>query len=165
MSEIRINGWRIYLHPCFLDQYEALLAEVEAAKKKDPQSYRKRACTKMLAAVHELAFRRIPDNPSQPQYRLGDTLGKQHTHWFRAKFFQQYRLFFRFQESARIIIIAWVNDGDTKRAYGSKTDAYRVFARMLARRRPPDDWDALLAECRKSEIRAAKARSQSEGAI
>jgi toxin YhaV len=165
MSELRINGWRIYLHPCFLDQYEVLLGEVRAARDKDPENYRKRACTKMLAAVHELAFRKIPDDPTHPQYRLGDTLGKRHTHWFRAKFFQQYRLFFRYQESARILVIAWVNDDDAKRAYGSKTDAYQVFARMLARGRPPDDWNALLAECSKSEARAAKALSKSEGAI
>ena len=165
MSEVRINGWRVYLHPCFLDQYEALLDEVEAAKAKDPENYRKRACAKMLAAVHGLAFEKIPGDPSHPAYRMGDTLGKQYTHWFRAKFFQQYRLFFRFQESTKIIIIAWVNDDGTRRAYGSKTDAYAVFGKMLARSRPPDGWNALLAECRKSEARAAKARSTAESAV
>jgi len=165
MDEIEINGWRIYLHPCFLDQYETLLAEVETAKAKDVAGYRRRASTKMLAAVHRLAFEIIPDDPTRSEYRLGDTLGKQHRHWFRAKFFQQYRLFFRFQESARIIIIAWVNDDGTKRAYGSKTDAYAVFAKMLARKRPPDDWSSLLDECRKSARRAARARLTVKDAV
>ncbi len=160
MSEIEINGWRIYLHPCFLDQYETLLAAVEAARTRDPENYRKRASSKMLAAIYKLAFEVIPADPTRPEYRLGDTLGKQHRHWFRAKFFQQYRLFFRFQESARVIIIAWVNDEGSKRAYGSKTDAYAVFTRMLARNRPPSDWTALIAECRKTESRAAKSRSK-----
>ena len=165
MDEVEINGWRIYLHPCFLDQYEALLAEVETAKARDSENYRRRACTKMLAAVHRLAFETIPGDPARPEYRLGDTLGKQHRHWFRAKFFQQYRLFFRFQESARIIVIAWVNDDGSKRAYGSKTDAYAVFAKMLARKRPPDGWNALLAECLKAERRSATVRSAAKDAV
>ncbi len=75
---------------------------------------------------------------------MGDT----HKHWFRAKFFQQYRLFFRFHLKSRIIVFAWVNDEMIKRAYDSKTDAYRVFKKMLDSGRPPDDWDALLREAR-----------------
>jgi toxin YhaV len=49
------------------------------------------------------------------------------THWFRAKFFQQYRLFFRYHRESRIIIYAWVNDEESKRAYESASDAYRTF--------------------------------------
>ncbi|MNN42713.1 Toxin YhaV [compost metagenome] len=37
------------------------------------------------------------------------------------------------------------------RAYESKTDAYRVFAKMLANGNPPDDWDSLLAAARLAE--------------
>jgi toxin YhaV len=39
-----------------------------------------------------------------------------------------------------------VNDDRSKRAYDSKTDAYRVFTRMLKNGHPPDDWHQLLAE-------------------
>ena len=38
------------------------------------------------------------------------------------------------------------SDDDTKRAYESSDDAYRVFRRMLKEGRPPDNWDALLGE-------------------
>jgi len=55
-------------------------------------------------------------------------------------------LFFRFHTRSRLIVLGWVNDTDTKRAYGSKTDAYRVFQSMLASGHPPDDWDVLLQE-------------------
>ena len=165
MTDIRINGWSIFLHPCFLDQYEALLAEVEAAKAKDPKGYRKRTSTKLLTAVHRLAFEIIPSDPTHPDCRMGNTLGGDYRHWFRAKFFQQYRLFFRYQESARIIVIAWVNDETTRRAYGAKSDAYAVFRKMLSRGRPPDDWNGLLAESRSSRSRAGKVRSDAEGSI
>lgn len=40
----------------------------------------------------------------------------------------------------------WVNDEQSKRAYGSDTDAYEVFKKMLQNGNPPDSWDKLLAE-------------------
>jgi toxin YhaV len=67
---------------------------------------------------------------------------------FRARFFQQYRLFFRYHAPSRVIIFAWVNDDASKRAYESSDDAYRVFRKMLESGRPPDDWDQLLTEAR-----------------
>jgi len=39
-----------------------------------------------------------------------------------------------------------VNDENTLRKAGPKTDPYTVFARQLARSDPPSDWQALLAE-------------------
>lgn len=43
-------------------------------------------------------------------------------------------------------MLVWVNDDDSKRAYESSDDAYRVFRRMLGSGHPPDDWDQLLQE-------------------
>jgi toxin YhaV len=45
-----------------------------------------------------------------------------------------------------VIVLAWVNDEDTKRAYESNDDAYRVFRKMLESGHPPDDWNALRAQ-------------------
>jgi toxin YhaV len=45
-------------------------------------------------------------------------------------------------------VFAWVNDEDSKRAYESDDDAYRVFRKMLQTGHPPDDWNTLLAEAR-----------------
>jgi toxin YhaV len=56
--------------------------------------------------------------------------------------------FFRFHAQAQVIVFAWVNDEDTKRAYEIADDAYRVFRRMLDSGRPPSDWGQLLAEAR-----------------
>jgi toxin YhaV len=51
----------------------------------------------------------------------------------------RYRLFFRYSTSAKAIVFAWVNDEETLRTYGRKTDAYAVFNGMLGKNRPPDD--------------------------
>ena len=99
-----------------------------------------------MAAIRKLAFDVIPQDPTRPDYRQGHTLGEEHKHWFRARFFQQYRLFFRFHAPSKIIVFAWVNDEDTRRAYEGSDDAYRVFRKMLANGHPPGDWDSLLAQ-------------------
>ncbi|MFO1465288.1 MAG: type II toxin-antitoxin system YhaV family toxin [Steroidobacteraceae bacterium] len=154
-----INGWSIFAHPHFLDTFGSLVAEVERLRAKDPKGYTARNTTKRLAAIVKLAFEAIPQGPTRPEYRQGTTLGDEYKHWFRAKFFQQYRLFFRYHRESRIIIYAWVNDEDTKRAYESGTDAYRTFRRMLKSGNPPDDWNDLLSQARRQNkrLRAAKA--------
>jgi len=141
-----IHGWTIFAHPLFLAQLEALARQVELFKQKDSVGYTKKNASKRLAAILKLAFEAIPQDPGRPEYRQGGTLGEEHKHWFRAKFFQQYRLFFRYHAASRVIVFAWVNDEGTKRAFESSEDAYRVFRKMLESGHPPDDWDRLLAE-------------------
>ena len=148
-----IHGWTVFAHPLFLAQIEALARQVNAFKQKDPDGYVKKNASKRLAAIAKLAFDVIPQDPAQSEYRQGGTLGDDHKHWFRAKFFQQHQLFFRYHAPSKVIVYAWVNDEDTKRAYESSGDAYRVFRKMLESGHPPDDWDRLLAEAQKESLR------------
>ncbi len=144
--DIIVNGWILRAHPIFLDQYERLIREVEKLHEKDPINYKNKNSTKRLAAIQKLVFEKIPNDPTLPEYRQGATLGAEYKHWFRAKFFQQYRLFFRFHLQSKIIVFAWVNDDDTKRAYDSKTDAYSIFKKMLNKGQPPSNWTHLVKE-------------------
>ena len=145
---ITVNGWTLYAHPLFVEQLDALIAAVEKAQGKDPKGYGSTANAKLLAAVRKLMFEVIPVDPTRPEFRQGGTLGASRKHWFRAKFGGgRFRLFFRYSSSAKIIIFAWVNNRDTLRTYGSKTDAYAVFKGMLDHGNPPEDWDALLKGC------------------
>jgi toxin YhaV len=143
-----IHGWAVFVHPLFLAQLEALTLQVERIKKKDPVGYATKNASKRLAAIAKLVFDVVPQDPTRQEYRQGNTLGDEHKHWLRAKFYQQYRLFFRYHAQAKVIVFAWVNDEDTKRAYESSDDAYRVFCKMLESGHPPDDWKQLLAECK-----------------
>jgi toxin YhaV len=145
-----VNGWTLFAHPLFLDQVAALVEKVTALKAANLAGYRSKNATKRLAAITKLIFEEIPSDPTDPKFRQGNTLGDEHRHWFRAKFFQQYRLFFRFHVESRVIIFAWVNDDTTLRAYDSRTDAYRVFQGMLEDGNPPGDWKALLASVQKT---------------
>ncbi|WP_103035893.1 type II toxin-antitoxin system YhaV family toxin [Castellaniella caeni] len=143
-----VHGWTVFAHPLFLAQIEALARQVEAFKQKDPVGYVKKNASKRLAAIAKLAFDVIPQDPARQEYRQGNTLGDEHKHWFRANFFQQYRLFFRYHAPSKVVVFAWVNDEDTKRAYESSGDAYRMFRKMLESGHPPDDWNQLLVEAR-----------------
>ena len=159
-GQLVVKGWTIFAHPLFLDQIDALLDAVERARAKDPGGYKRKNAAKRLAAVARLAFEIIPENPELDEYRQGNTLGDHKRHWLRAKFFQQYRLFFRYRKAEKIILCAWVNDEGTLRAYDSRTDAYAVFKKMLARGRPPDDWQRLEAECKRAAKRLAAAEAR-----
>ena len=156
LKPLVINGWSIFAHSLFLDQVETLIEEVERLRKKDPINYKKKNATKRLAAIYKLAFEIIPQDPANSEYRQGKTLGSDHKHWFRAKFFQQYRLFFRFHVESKIIVYTWVNDDHSKRAYTSKTDAYLTFKKMLKSGHPPDNWEDLITEAKKATNRLSK---------
>jgi len=147
-APLLVNDWAVFAHPLFLAQLEALTLQVEALKQKDPIGYTKKNASKRLAAITKLAFEVIPQDPARPEYRQGNTIGEGNKHWFRAKFFQQYRLFFRYHAPSKVIVFAWVNDENSKRAYESNDDAYRIFRKMLESGHPPNEWDQLLAEAR-----------------
>jgi len=139
------------MDPLFLDQVERVLSAVEKTRAhgKPPGTT---PDEKVLAAITYLVFDRIPQDPERPEFRQGSTLGPKRKHWCRAKFGNgRFRLFFRFRTDARIIVYAWVNDTGTLRTYGSRTDAYAMFGRMLDRGAPPDDWDALLERASSEE--------------
>ena len=88
-APLLIHGWTVFAHPLFLAQLEVLAQQVEALRQKDPTGYAKKNATKRLAAITKLAFDVIAQDPTRPQYRQGGTLGDDHKHWLRAKFFQQ----------------------------------------------------------------------------
>ena len=145
-----IHGWTVFAHPLFISQLDALVQQVSVHRQKDPVGYVKKNASKRLAAITKLAFDVIAQDPARPEYRQGNTLGDELKHWFRAKFFQQYRLFFRFHAPSKVIVLVWVNDEDSKRAYESTDDAYRTFRKMLATGNPPDDWAQLQAQAQAS---------------
>lgn len=120
-------------------------------KSRDRENFVKKANAKLLKAISDVAFERIPADPTNPRFRLGGTLGPENKHWFREKFGNgRFRLFFRFDTRSKVIIYAWVNDENSLREYGAKTDAYAVFLKMLGKNNPPATWEELLATSQNS---------------
>ena len=145
------NGWVLYLHPLFQQQLEKLTVQVEGLQVKDPTGYKEQPATKLLATINRHLREIIPRNPNAAEFRQGNTLGADNRHWFRAKFHERYRLFYRFSSREKVIVYAWVSDENTLRKAGSKTDPYTVFRAMLSAGDPPDTMKDLLAVSRKIE--------------
>ena len=142
--EIR-NGWTLLFHPAFQARFDRLIGEVTALKAADPPNWKDHPKAKLLERIRRIVFEEIPTAPEAAEFQQGNTLGETNRRWRRAKFLQRFRLFFRFDSASKVIIIAWINDENTLRKAGAKTDPYTVFARQLARGDPPSDWPDLLA--------------------
>jgi len=142
------NGWRLYHHRVFqaaLDELEAVVTQLAAH---DPAGYKAHPKTKLLASVYRAITVLVPADPDAPDFRLGKTLGAQHTNWRRVKkgMPDRYRLFFRFASNpVKVIVYVWFNDDHSLRKAGAKTDVYETFKRMLARGVVPTNISELLA--------------------
>jgi len=153
------NGWRLFQYRLFENQLKELTEAVEELSISQPDTYREHPKAKLLATIHRHVTEIIPRDPNAPEFRQGDTLGPDNRHWFRAKFHQRYRLFFRFSTKDRVIVYVSVNDEFTLRKAGSKTDAYAVFRSMLIAGDPPRTLEALLKRATemRGETRPSKA--------
>jgi toxin YhaV len=138
------HGWTLLFHTCVVEQLQKLRDAAERVQKNDPSGFESNANIKLLCALSQVMMDGVPTGPAREEYRQGNTLGHEHRHWRRAKIGRRFRLFFRYDSKANIIVFAWVNDEQTLRSSGSKSDPYAVFQKMLEQGNPPDDWDSLI---------------------
>lgn len=132
------------MHPLFEEQLRRLVEQVDALARKDPKGYREQPAAKLLTTIYRHVTEIIPKNPNAAEFRQGNTLGADNRHWFRAKFHERYRLFYRFSSKEKVIVYAWVNDERPLRKSGSKTDPYSVFRSLLESGDPPNTMEQLL---------------------
>jgi toxin YhaV len=143
-----INGWRIFVHQDLDAQIskigKTVAGDLITGQVTELQGPRQKFLKAMGRAMREV----IPARPGAAEHRLGRALGNQPEVWFRVKFLQQYRLFYRYDSVQKVIVYVWVNDEESLRAYGSKTDAYALFQKMLASGYPPESFEELLKQSR-----------------
>lgn len=145
---IQQHGWTLLFHDCIVVQLQKLRLAAERARRSEPEGYEHNANVKLFRALSQLIYETVPADPGRDEFRQGNTLGAANRHWRRAKIGRRFRLFFRYDSRAKIIVYAWVNDEQTLRSSGSKSDPYAVFEKMLQRGNPPDDWEELVAASR-----------------
>jgi toxin YhaV len=143
-----VNGWRLYIYPLLEAHIRHLVESVNALSARDPERYVEHPAAKLLDTVNRHMRVIIPRDPNAPEFRQGGALGADNRHWFRAKFHQRYRLFFRFSSKEKTIVYVWMNDESTLRKAGSKTDPYAVFRAMLESGNPPNSMEALVRQSR-----------------
>ena len=149
---MEVNGWRLFQHLLFRDQYDKLLKQAAHIKAQHPGDYQSHKTVKLLAKISDLILDEIPSDPRHAKFNLGNTLGTDYRHWKRAKF-GRFRFFFRYRirqktggTEEKVIVYVWVNDEETMRKEGDKNDPYALFAKGLHLGKPPDSFDALLKQ-------------------
>ena len=115
------HGWTLLFHDCLIDQLRKLHHAVQHAQGNDPAGFASNANVKLFRALSRLMLEVVPQDPSQDEYRQGNTLGPRYRHWRRARIGRRFRLFFRFDGRAKVIVYACVNDRSALRSQGSRT--------------------------------------------
>lgn len=140
--------WNKLWHSIFEERYLELLDQVEAEAIKDPERFYESKIYKFFECVTDCIENRIFVEPHSQEFVLGNTLGKSHRDWRRAKkgMPNRYRLFFKFSSHENVIVLAWFNDQTTLRKAGSRTDVYEVFKKMLSKGTMPSCIDELIQQ-------------------
>lgn len=143
------SGWQLFYFKLFKTALDELEQAVTKLAKQNPTEYKSHPKTRLLASVYKAVTQTVPADPDHSDFRLGKTLGAEHTNWRRVKrgMPDRYRLFFRFaSKPVQLIVYVWFNDEGTLRKAGAKTDVYEVFKHMLSRGQVPSGIKELLAQ-------------------
>lgn len=104
------HGWTLLFHRCIAEQLQRVNTAVLRAQVSAPNNFESNTNVKLLRALSHLMLEVVPGDPGRDEYRRGNTLGQGYRHWRRAKIGRRFRLFFRYDSKARIIVFAWIND-------------------------------------------------------
>lgn len=139
--------WNCFYFLLFYTRLKHLKLELARLREKNPEKLKGNKKAILYVSVIE-TMRRIRDDPTQSIFLLGNTLGKTHRDWRRAKegLPDRYRLFFKFFSKEKEVYYAWLNDEKTLRKEGAKTDCYRVFQHMLDTGNVPSDQKNLFSQ-------------------
>jgi toxin YhaV len=101
------HGWTLLFHECLVEQLRKLKAATARAESADPAGFEANANVKLFRALSQLILETVPSDPSREEYRQGKTMGPAYRQWRRAKIGRRFRLFFRYDSKAKVIVFAW----------------------------------------------------------
>lgn len=144
MTAFNCNGWQIFFHPLFNQQWVELRSRVRILKNDLPkEEFIKHPDAKLLKALNIGIKEKITQDPFASYFVLQKPLQK----YGRLKKMglpERYRLFFRAFEEQKIIIILWLG---YPRKEGDKKDCYQVFTKKVENGEFPESVNDLCAEC------------------
>ena len=127
------HGWTLLFHDCVVEQLQKLGAAAQRAELNDPQGFEGNGNVKLFRALSFFVLEVLPGDPARDEFRQGKTLGADYRHWRRAKVGRRFRLFFRYDSKAKVIVFAWVNDEQTLWSAGAKSNPCGVREDARAR--------------------------------
>ncbi|BAQ60909.1 hypothetical protein GM3708_1315 [Geminocystis sp. NIES-3708] len=141
MKPIQINGYLIYFHPLFYQQWLELVNRVKYLKEKlEPENFVTHPEVKLLKALDQGIKDKISNDPFASYFVLKKPLQK-YSRLKKMGLPSRYRLFFRVFKEANTIIILWLG---FPRKEGDKKDCYNVFSKMVINGNFPEDMSSFL---------------------
>jgi toxin YhaV len=98
------HGWTLLFHDCLIEQLQKLHEAAQRAQQNDPVGFASNANFRLFRALSHLMLELVPSDPARQEYRQGNTLGPNFRHWRRAKIGRRFRLFFRYDSRAKVIV-------------------------------------------------------------
>lgn len=130
MKPIRCQGWQIYFHPLFFQQWEDLRQRVIRLKQKlEPAQFVRHPDAKLLKAIDGGIREKIPQDPLASHFALTGSL-RRFSRLKKMGLPHRYRLFFRVFPAQQSIVILWLG---FPRKEGDKKDCYTVFEKLVKR--------------------------------
>lgn len=155
------QSWELWVHSIFDQQLSDLMAEVDRLKASKPHTFGSHPSALLLQCVRDAVIKHVPNNPLDREFQLGDELRAAGLkidprfrdsmgHWRRVKkrLPQRRRLFFWARSDKNRVVYVWLNDEDSLREEGSRSDVYRVFCELLRAGKVPNDFEELCAAAR-----------------
>jgi toxin YhaV len=105
---------------------------------------------KLFLAVRQLVSETIPKDPTNPDFRLRGDLSR----FRRTKGLGlpgRYRLFWAFNNQAKVIIMLYLNDARSLRQAGGRNDPYALFSTLLRAGQIGPDFDTNYARWREAQ--------------
>jgi toxin YhaV len=141
MKPIEKNGWKIYFHPLFYQQWQELVNRVKSLKKTlTPEQFITHRDVKLLKALDLGIKDKIPLDPLASYFSLKKPLQK-YSRLKKMGLPSRYRLFFKVFKEANTIIILWLG---FPRKEGDKKDCYNVFAKLVKNGEFPENLETFL---------------------
>ncbi len=133
------HGWTLLFHDHVIEQLRGLQARAERAKQDDPQGCEGYANLGLFQTLSRLILEVVPRNPSRDAYVPDSMQGQIGGHWRRVEIGRSFRLFFRYDSKARVIVFARVHEEQALRSAVSKSVHAATFAKKIGHGNPPDD--------------------------
>jgi len=100
------HNWKLFFHPCIVEQLKKLKAATDRASAADPVGFEVNTNVKRYRALIHLILEIVPLDPGLDEYRQGNTMGQDYRHWRRTKVGRRFRLFIRYDSRTRVIVVA-----------------------------------------------------------
>lgn len=104
------HGWTLLFHEGFIDQLRKVQAAAVPLSDSEPQQFDGDANAKLFQALSYWVMDAVPGDPSRDAFRHCNIAEPAHSNWRCAKIGRRFRLFFRYDARAKVIVFAALKD-------------------------------------------------------